>query len=666
MTYSIQTKDGIVINNIPDSIDKNDDYLKRLVASERAALAQRATYKAQADENALMTQGEKDQANANEATKDMNWGQKALANIGGGMYEAGKGVGQLWTDITGSKQDSANARKEADTLSQDLHGLAGTTTGGSALQFAGAVLPTLAIPAGAGVNALRGASALARGLPRAVAAAPKFASLAGAGDMALMGGAQGMVAPVGEGGSRTANTAIGATLGAALPAAGGAIGGAWNKFTPMGRAASAPMKAAEELAASLSEATGLPKEVALKQTLAKLQQQQLASSTTALQPHLQAPASGIPLTTAAELADPHLARIEVGSRARNGANYYDFDQNQARKVFEEFSNATSDAGKIGERRTTRGQNWDTNWGDAQRHEDLGKLSSGLATFKSNLIQATQSAESSNPAVLSLINTILKDIDRLGDNFTLGHLQQIRANLSGRAKFNPTNAYEGAPRDSFATKSILTQVDNILNDATGGAWAKVPKGYAEDSRLVDQAKAASRTQGKYVDQETGRVLGVAADASGDVPKITEAGLGGAINAARQSGKPMLSPEAQTHLNAILSKLRAQNITQGVKRSATAGGGSDTISNRYAAQAAGHMADSLTGGVGGAVLGAANKAAQGKSQQLVDAALAQALQNPREMQMLLERKLAEGTLNASEELILNTLRGMAGQVTQAVTP
>ena len=57
MPYSIRTKDGIVINNIPDDVDRNSDALKEKVASTRAQRAQRAQDEAVSEEVAEMREG---------------------------------------------------------------------------------------------------------------------------------------------------------------------------------------------------------------------------------------------------------------------------------------------------------------------------------------------------------------------------------------------------------------------------------------------------------------------------------------------------------------------------------------------------------------------------------------------------------------------------------
>jgi hypothetical protein len=257
--------------------------------------------------------------------------------------------------------------------------------------------------------------------------------------------------------------------------------------------------------------------------------------------------------------------------------------------------------------------------------------------------------------------VADEIDRLGDGFGPEHLATIRANLSG--KYNPMspNVYAAAPRDSVATRSVLQEVDNILNQSTNNRWQNVVSGYARDSATVDASKAAGRLREAFYDPATGRVQGIAADAAGDIPKITEAGLGRAMNAARGPDKSLLlSPQANQRVENILAALRKQNIVQGVKRSATAGGGSNTASDTIAARAAGGAADAFVGATAGPAAPIGNAALRGL-REFADAnkdrALAEALQNPDRMIEIIERQLARGEpLTPAMELFLRTASGL----------
>lgn len=585
---------------------------------------------------------------ANMTLADKPWYERAAIQMGAGVDNLVTGAKQLFA---GGDEKKALEQEEGKTrlLKKALAEASDTKTlpdwmptGGSALQIAGEVLPTMAVPAGAYA---RGAAALPRalGVLKGAATPARLGTGALVADAAIGGGVSGALAPTTEDESRFGNVLKGAASAGVVPAVMSAGRGAYRMVTPAGGRA----RAGDEIADALAEGSQNPSSV-LQQTLANLR-----ANTGNTGP--------IPLSTAAQLRDPQLARIEAGSRARNGANWYDFDQAQARAVADEVGRATQEAEQLAARRTTRSQNWDTNWAAAQNAANHATFGNDLARFRSNLDQALMSPEASNPAVRNMLDAIAGEIDRLGGNFSLGHLQQIRANLSGRQKALPQNAYQAAPRDSMATRSVLQEVDDILNNATGNKWQDVVSGYAGDSRLVDASKAAGRVRESFYDPNTGRVLGVSADAAGDVPKITEAGLGRAMNAARGPGKSMqLSTAANDQLEGVLDALRAQNIVQGVKRSATAGGGSNTASDQFAAQAAGKVGDAIAtmaGGPAGALTKGAINQALNFANTHRDRALAQALQDPQRLIQILEQRLAAGQpLSATENGVLQILRGV----------
>lgn len=557
--------------------------------------------------------------------------QRVLANIGAGMAGLGTGVRQLVTDMTGTPEQQAAIAAEVDDKKRRDKALAESTTGGSLLQIAGNVAPTLAIPVGSFVRA---ATALPRALGAMSATAPaRLGTGTLAADAALGGAVISAVDPVGTDESRGINMLSGATLSAAAPLA---IAGG-NQVRRMVTQSGGGERAAEQLAGEL----GAQSPQVLRQTIDRLRNVQ------------QGP---IPLSTAASLADPQLARLEAGSRARSGANWYDFDQNQARSVWNELSAATRGADEVDARRAMRSNNRQALYNQAMSTINEPAFARDLSGFRANLDTAARSAEASNPAVRSMLQSLADEIDRLGPDFTPEHLATIRANLASKAPLVPTNAYQAAPRESPATMSVMREVDSILNNATGGRWQDVLGGYARDSNLVRSSQAAGKVREAFIDPATGRVRGVSADAAGDVPKVTEAGLGRALDVARGPRKEtVLGQTANARLESILEALRAQNIVQGVKRSATAGGGSNTASDTIAAQAASGLADAVAntaGQPGRMSLDALRNFANTRR----DAALAEALQNPQRMVELLEGKLRAGRpLSPTEQQLLALLRG-----------
>jgi hypothetical protein len=497
-----------------------------------------------------------------------------------------------------------------------------TPTVGDTAQFYGKTAPTLLLPAA------------------------RLAGLKGLMSNIGVGAGLSALDPTVEGESRGTNMVMGGAFSSVLPMATSAGKGIYNMVTQGG----GQNRAGNVVAKALTEGGGNEASV-LRQTIDRLRNATQQNAT-----------RNIPLTTAAQLRDAEIARLEAGSRARSGANWYDFDQNQARAVAGQFDQATTEAADLAARRGTRKSNWDTNWDGAKA--SVAPQGSGfmpdVMTLRNKIDVAMRSEESSNPAVMNMLKSMADEIDRLGPDFGPGNMQQIRANLS--AKFNPINpnAYAAAPRDSAARLSVMKDLDGILNRATGNKWQGVVDNYAADSRLVDQAKAAGRVRQGYYDAATGRVLGVSADAAGDIPKITEASLGRAMNAARGPDKSLLlSNLANTRLELILDALRAQNIVQGVKRSATAGGGSNTASDMFAAKSAGAVADAVTSAAGGPA------AAVGKgvidslrdyANRNKDRALAEALQNPQQMISLLEAKIAsKAPMTAQEQYLYSLLRG-----------
>ena len=118
-------------------------------------------------------------------------------------------------------------------------------------------------------------------------------------------------------------------------------------------------------------------------------------------------------------------------------------------------------------------------------------------------------------------------------------------------------------------------------------------------------------------------------------------------------------ANARLEAVLAALRQQNIVQGVKRSATAGGGSNTASDTLAAGAARDAANAL-GNMAGPAQGVASTMtarAFDYMQGLEERALAEALQNPQRMIALLERQVAAGQpLTPAQNQLLALLRGV----------
>ena len=619
----VRLPDGTVVTNVPDGITQAE-LMRRLGRKQDNEMLATAQSKGTSVRDGKVNWGVELEK---QKIDEMSLPERVFKGLGDGFADIPLALRQIFTkdpEKTKQLKNEAADKREVDkylskrtdlgVLPDQIYGV-DTPTLGSTAQFYGKVAPTTLLPA------------------TRLAGVKGFATNVGVGT--------GLAAldPTVEGESRAMNMATGGALSGVLPMATSAVRGVYNSVTRGG----GQNRAGKEVAKVLTEGGG-DEQTVLRQTIERLR---------------NAKPGSIPLSTAAQLSDAQIARLEQGSRARSGANWYDFDQDQARAVSDAVRTATSSADELAARRGLRQRNIDLRKGQAFASVNGGAWNDDLSRLTQNLDVAMRSPEASNPAVLNMLKALRGEIDRLGDDFTPQNLATIRANLS--SKFNPTNpnVYAAAPRDSAARLSVMQEVDNILNNATNNRWQDVVSGYARDSKPVDASKAAGRVRDRFWDSNTGRVLGVSADAAGDVPKITEAGLGGALNAARGPDKSLLlSREANGRLEAILAALRSQNIVQGVKRSATAGGGSDTASNMYAARAAGKAAEAL-GASSGSMTAASASTALNKLGELAtankDRALAEALQNPQQMIALLERKLKAGApLNTQEQYLLSVLR------------
>ncbi len=634
--------DGTVIEGVPEGITQ--DELKRMLQGYDAPKL--------TDEWRRNTM----RSMAGAKAKDSSWLKKAAMNIGAGAQELFTGAEQRLNDMFGNKQKGADLKRRVADERAVAEALAANTTGGGALQVAGNVLPTLAVPVGAFANtAIRAGTLLprayqalraGRAMAPAAATTAKLGTAGLVGDAVLSGGIYGALRPTAEGESVLGNAAEGAAFSAALPAVGLGV----NQIRRVTTAGGGRERAAEQI---VRETAGEGADQATRQNVLSRTLGQLRGL---------GPQGPIPLTTAAQLDSADLARLERGSRTLNSGNWYDFDQSQARAVADEFGAATGEAGDLAARRAARKSSWDNNWAAAQGAVNPQVFRQEVRNLAGTIDDALMTPDAANPAVRNMLQQIGSEIERYGDKIQPGVLQQIRANLSGKYSPLSPNAYAAAPRDSAATKLVLGEIDRVLNNVTSGKWQGVVDDYSAGSRLVDQSKAAGRVREAFYDRNTGRVLGVSADAAGDVPKITEAGLGRAINrGSDRAGNVQLSSAAQTRLNTVLDALRRQNITQRVARTATAGGGSNTASDRIAAEAAGQAADAIAGAAGApgaAVARTGIDALRAFANTQRDRALAEALQNPQELRRMLEQLERSGQpLTAEQDALLRILRGSA---------
>jgi hypothetical protein len=625
MPYDLRLKSGFVLRNIPDDMPPDAPELKQIAQQRQAEIRQ-----ASPEHHARVEAQRAADAEQYDPTKGMNWGEKALANVGAGFSELGMGARDLFGDATDAEIEEKRAI--------DKH-LADKTTGGGALQLAGEIAPTLAVPAGAFLRGAQGGARVLKGAMGMSRAAAPTAARMGAGavavDSALAGGASGALQPATEDESRLMNMGVGAGFGAALPLAFAAGKKGIQNFTAGG--------AAGRVAGDVQDAVG---KANIPQALGDLQ---------TYYPH---GAQNVPLTSAAVLENPALARMERTSRTdvKEQPAWFDVDKRQAEESWKSVEAATGDAADLAKRQKDRGTNWDTNWAAAEKGAKPRIWAQRMGGLKNNLDQAAQSPEAVNPLVLNALKQVDDAVTHFGAEFSPAHLQQLRAQLNGRPSLQPqATALQSAPRENKAIRSLITELDDILNASTGNKWDRVKQGYADDSTKVQASKAAKLVREKFVDEGTGRVQGSGSKFGSDLPEVTPAGIGRAMDAARKPDKSLaLTSDANTRLMNLQEALRKQAITQGVARTAAPGGGSNTVGDAAGA-AAQRAIPSMTADVIGAITGAAKNFGQRKYNEQ----LAKALRDPAEMEQMLSRKLSRDVpLTETEKMLLNALRGGTG--------
>lgn len=620
----VRLPDGTIVTNVPEGITQAE-LMRRLGKAMPDDTAQRAQAAGASMRDGKVNWGVELEKQIN---SEMGLGERLFKSMGAGFADIPLAVRQIFN--RDPERATQLQREAADKREVDKALAASTNLGILPDQVFGVDVPTLG-----GTAQTYGKTA-----PSMVVPATRLTGLAGLATNAGVGAGLAALDPTVEGESRATNMGVSAALSAALPVTMSMIKGGYNAVTGKG----AQQRAAKEIGQAITP-DGESQEVVLRQTIDRLKQ---------AQPNQM----GIPLSTAAQLRDAELARLEAGSRTRSGANWYDFDQSQAKAVSDAVRTATAQADEVGTRRALRSSNRATNFNQAMATINEPAYLRDLQGFRQNLETAMRTAESSNPAVRNMLTELRNEIDRLGPDFRPENLAIIRANLASKSPLVPQNAFQAAPRESPATMSVLREVDNILNNATGNRWQKVVGDYARDSDNVRAAQAAGKVREAFWDS-TGSIKKKAADAAGDVPIITEFGLRQAINSTAGPQKNiLLSAQANNRLNAIVDALRAQGIVQGVKRSATAGGGSNTASDMMASKAASAAADAMVPGSGNVTATVANKtieALRGFANARKDKALAEALQNPQQMIDLLEAKIrANAPLTDAEKYLYSTLR------------
>jgi hypothetical protein len=488
-------------------------------------------------------------------TVGMSGLDKVLPNVGAGIANTWEGFKQIMPGMKGASDEDLLEKRAIDKhLAEKTDAGVGADwmpSAGSALQFAGEVAPTLAIPGGAaGGAALRTASMAGKVLPRSLATllrtSPVLSGAAG-------GAAVGALQPVTSDESRTVNTVLGGATGAALPLA---IKGVRSVAANWG----APRRAAQALSQGLGEqAETIPGQVAARDA---------ARATTSRA------ARDIPESLAEATGSIPAADLEAQS-AREVPNWADFKRGQNVARHEAVQQATNEADMLTAREGSRDLT-------ADPLRDAAMQAAGATPAKQVMaptLQAVNAISTSpgavNPSVRRVVDLVRGAMDPRspggGRPESLYEVRKLLASkLNGPAQIGDelSAAVKGADRQ---TMQLIQAIDQSLDQASGGQWGQYLEAYKGGSRGVDASKASQLVRDTFEREGIPEL--------GGAPEVTATRLGQAMRASEGSAGrafPLaLSDRARGGLGDVAEHLKQANEVQKARKLAgTAGGGSQT--------------------------------------------------------------------------------------------
>lgn len=485
-----------------------------------------------------------DQAATREAFKQSEaqrpWLERAVTNVGAGMDTAWQGAKQLGAKVGLGSGVSDEELQDSRRTKQEL---AEGTGGGSLLQLAGEIAPSLAIPMGA-----------AGGLGRA--------ALYGAGG----GAAAGALQPVLTDESRLGNMAMGAAGGAAAPLAVRGVQKALprslsvlGREVPLGGRGelSTPTRAGKRLVRALGGADE-------------------ASDAAG---RLEAPRGGdltrnVPLTAAQKAQSPELARLELAARRELPDDFAGLAQRQNEELFD----ATMRAGREGT--DTRIARLDAvrQGRTAPMREDVmekaGKFSH-VAEPLQDQVAALRSRSAAGSPQRGLADLVERSVQENANPTQLYELRKLLA-----AKLNgpmvPGDEIAGITKGAQKeTMAMIEAIDNRLNEAAqrkGGSaspFSDYLREFQARSGPVESARAQQLVNREL--QQAGRPL------LGDAPEVTRNVLRRSLEKNAKSKKfgTRLEPDAQARYDEVLGLMQQmEEPMRALKLGGTGGGGSQT--------------------------------------------------------------------------------------------
>lgn len=552
-------------------------------------------------------------------TEGMGYAARAMTNLGAGLDSAWQGAKQLVGQ--GGTDEELREKRRIDKR------LADSTTGGTLLQIAGEVLPSVPLGLGAGM-----AAKAAGGVAGAMAASPTLAGMGG-------GALSGALMPVTEDESRLQNMGLAAAGGGAAPHL---LKGALKAGRGLGQVADRVVSALPGAMGEKAAHRAAGRKVT--DTLTRELPGGVPADVYTPHPHLYGPASKTKVSPSAAVTtqDPGMATLERASRTADGAAWQPYDEAIAKARWEALDEGLQTPDDIA--------------GFLTKANDIGSkapytaagpraFTRAMDDFYDNLQQAKQTAAyHGNPAVKSAVDYLESSMESAG-TVTPELLHRLRSTV-GKGLTGVPGAGEAGVRAATSEPFVIglsKAMDDVLEKSTKGKWGQWKGQYADEMTRAEGAKADVNIRGRFIDEGTGMPRKPVAGMD-DTPVITAAALKQAIAAQTMKrgprrGKSALSMPSEDVLQGVRTDLDMQGTLQRSKGASTGGSGSDTASNL----AQGAMMEMLlpTGlGVGRFIQAEGGR----KTAQAANRRMAELLQNPKRLREFIRLQERQRLLRA----------------------
>jgi hypothetical protein len=497
-------------------------------------------------------------------TVGMNWGEKALVNVGAGMSGVIDAAKQrLGTSGAPSDEDVRETRRRDEQLAE-------RTGGGKVLQIAGQALPLVA----AGL-------------------VPGMQGIAGGAALGALGGA---LQTTTDDESAWENAAWGAGIGGALPAAGKVLKAARGRVGGAGRKA-AGEALASELAPEAAPAGGRiaratesvkdwarlrnPESGGFNTSGASKSERQRVAEELAAQLRGVKPTDiagvRVPVSSAAAIENDALTRVQQGAQLNRGHNWQPWKRTQAEAITDALRGSTASADDLARLQELRSEAWESGMADAMQHaNDPFEFGAQAAKYRNKLAEHRASPLAQRQGVRPLLSDAEAAIEAAGDTYSPAHMLEYRTGLN-QGFSSPAGRLTAKDAGLTAVKG---DIDEALNAVTGGRVANVIRQFREASPAVNAAEAAGNVRGAFLD-DAGRPMTRATH--GQNPEITEAKLREVIR--KQTNKrfgQQLDADTSRNLNTLLDVIRKNKNVEQANRF-IAPEGSATMANKAAMEA-----------------------------------------------------------------------------------